>query len=155
MASLQQKGATWYCQFCYHGKRRTFTVGPVSKDEAEAKANIVDYLLLRIRQGFVFLPPGMDIVTFMECDGKPPEDEKVELWDSLVLILVDIGDLLEHVKKKALHPCVDPMFCFAAHTGARRSEMLRALSADVDLAGGTVRIREKKRAHNERTTRRV
>src|SRR5438552_4177435 len=63
----------------------TFTVGPVSKDEAEAKANIVDYLLLRIRQGFVSLPPGMDIDTFMECDGKPPDDDTASASEAITL----------------------------------------------------------------------
>jgi integrase len=54
-----------------------------------------------------------------------------------------------------MQPWVYPMFCFAAHTGARRSEMLRALVSDVDFAGGTVVIHEKKKAHDRRTTRRV
>src|SRR5262245_48315306 len=73
MASLQQKGASWYCQFMYHGKRHTFTVGPVSQEEAENKASQVDYLLLRLRQQLIAVPPGMSIVAFLECDGKPPE----------------------------------------------------------------------------------
>lgn len=37
------------------------------------------------------------------------------------------------------------MFCFAAYTGARRSEMLRSRIDDVDFVTGTVVIREKKR----------
>jgi integrase len=47
------------------------------------------------------------------------------------------------------------MFAFAAHTGARRSELIRAEVADVDFDAGTVLIREKKRARGQRTTRRV
>ncbi len=47
------------------------------------------------------------------------------------------------------------MFYFAAHTGARRSEVVRVLGADVDFAGGTVLVREKKRARGKRMTRRV
>jgi integrase len=47
------------------------------------------------------------------------------------------------------------MFVFAAHTGARRSEIVRALPSDVDLAGGMVTIREKKRDKTKFTTRRV
>ena len=42
---------------------------------------------------------------------------------------------------------------FAAYTGARRSEILRALASDVDLPGGTVIIREKKRLVGRRSTR--
>jgi integrase len=47
------------------------------------------------------------------------------------------------------------MFCFAAHTGARRSEMLRARINDVDLEAGTVCLHERKRARGRRTSRRV
>ncbi|MCA9232952.1 MAG: site-specific integrase [Planctomycetales bacterium] len=43
------------------------------------------------------------------------------------------------------------MFVFAAHTGARRSEMLRSRIEDVDL----VTIREKKRVHGKATPRSV
>ena len=73
MASLQKKGESWYCQFLYHGKRHTFTIGKVEPDEAESKANQVDYLLMRIRQGLLTVPPETDIVVFLQHDGKPPE----------------------------------------------------------------------------------
>src|SRR5205823_622102 len=52
-------------------------------------------------------------------------------------------------------PWVYPMFCFAAHTGARRSELLRARLADLDLEAGAVRVHEKKRAHGRQTSRRI
>ena len=38
MASIQQEGDAYYCQFCYLGKRHTVTIGPVSRDEADAFA---------------------------------------------------------------------------------------------------------------------
>jgi integrase len=47
------------------------------------------------------------------------------------------------------------MFALAAHTGVRRSEMLRAEIKDIDFAGETMLIREKKRSRGERTSRRV
>ena len=47
------------------------------------------------------------------------------------------------------------MVCFAAHSGARRSELLRARVADIDFNGKTVLINEKKRVRGKRTTRRV
>lgn len=72
MASLQKKADGWYCQFYYHGKRHTFSVGKVSEDEAQAKADQSGYLLMRLKQNLLHLPPGMDIVTFLEFDGKPP-----------------------------------------------------------------------------------
>src|SRR6202007_1900132 len=52
-------------------------------------------------------------------------------------------------------PWVYPILCFAAHTGARRSEIVRALPSDVDLENGVVTIREKKRDKRKLTTRRV
>ena len=83
MASLQKKGDAWYCQFTYHRKRHNFTVGKVSAEKAQAKANQVDYLLMRLKQRLRHVPPGTDIVTFLEFDGKPPDDALVP--DSLTL----------------------------------------------------------------------
>lgn len=296
MASLQKKGDSWYCQFLYHGKRHTFSLGKVPDDEAAAKASQVDYLLMRIRQRLVSLPVGVDIVTFLENDGNPPEptvpgaavnaltlgalrdryfeihensleattihgmrlhfrhliktlgerfpldelslaslqehatrrekmkgiggklspatvrkelvtlrtawnwavgfglldgkypalkkvrlrkpEEKPpfqtwaeierrvaaggltrpqvrELWDALYLTLPEIDELLKYVKDNATQPWLHPLFTLAAHTGARRSEMLRVLIPDIDFRSSTVLIREKKRSHEKRTTRRV
>jgi hypothetical protein len=75
MASLEKKGDGWYCPFYYQGKRHTLTLGKVD-EEAETKAHHVDYLLMRLRQGFLQVPTGIDIVTFMQPDGKPPEPDK-------------------------------------------------------------------------------
>jgi integrase len=50
---------------------------------------------------------------------------------------------------------VYPLVCFVAHTGARRSEAIRALVQDVDFESMTVLVREKKRSGRQRTTRRV
>ena len=293
MASLQLKGESWYCQFLYHGKRHTFTIGQVSEEEAQAKANQVDYLLMRLKQDLLHLPPGMDIVAFVEFDGNPPirptegefltlaglrdrylethrngsleqstlegiqlhfkhiiatlgerfpvpdlsladlqkhvdrrakkkglrgklspatirkevvtlrtawnwachmklltggfpyhglryprfqekppfqtweeierrikggglsEEQQRDQWDCLYLRSAEIAELLMHVRAKAVQPWVHPLCCFAAYTGARRAEMLRALAADVDFDGKTVLIREKKRAKGKTTTRRV
>jgi integrase len=289
MASLQERNGSYRILFCHHGKLHTFTIGKVEKDEAEAKARQVDYLLMRLKQRLIVLPDGTDIVTFIEHDGKPPDigptlanaprqavtighlkdryltthsngtieansldtcklhlghfarvlgdgfplgelsltrmqeyvnhrakakispvtirkeiatlraawnwgepmdltsgkfpskglrypkaDEKppfmtlVEierqiaaggdpdtLWEALYLQASELTELLAHVKDNATHPWIHPLFCFAAHTGARRSEILRALVADVDFTGNTVVVREKKRSRGQRTTRRV
>jgi integrase len=77
------------------------------------------------------------------------------LWEALYLQASELAELLAHVEKKAPHPWIYPLFCFAAHAGARRSEILRALVADVDFTGNTVLVREKKRSRGQRTTRRV
>jgi len=74
MASIHHKGDAWHCQFLYHGKRHTFSLGKVSQDEAETKASQVDYLLMRLKQNLLQLPPGLDIVTFVSFDGKPPHE---------------------------------------------------------------------------------
>jgi integrase len=293
MASLQQKGNGWYCQFLYQGKRHTFSVGPVSAAEAETKASQVDYLLMRLKQRLAVLPPGVGIVEYVQFDGRivPPESpelktlplstlrerylethaaslepntldcirvhfrhlekhlgesfgvsamqlsdlqgyvdkrakakgthgrklsattihkeivtlrtawnwaakmkllsgrfpndglrypktvekppfqtrqeierhlqggltaaEQARLWDALYLPVGEIAELLQHVKTAATQPFVYPMVCFAAQTGARRSEMLRMKVADIDLAGKTATIHEKKRVRGKTTTRSV
>jgi integrase len=71
--------------------------------------------------------------------------EKDELWDSLFLSVEQIDVLLADVKKIGRFDFLHPMFAFAAYTGARRSEILRAEIDDLDFAGGMVRIREKKK----------
>ena len=72
MAGLQQRNNSYRVIFRHHGKQHAFTLGPVSRQEAEAKAAHVDYLLLRLKQRLIALPPGIDIVTFVQFDGKPP-----------------------------------------------------------------------------------
>jgi integrase len=289
MASLQERNGSYRVLFCHHGKLQSFTIGKVQPDEAEAKARQVEYLLMRLKQRLVTLPEGVDVVSFVEHDGKPPAavptlpaaprqavtlshlkdrylathgngtieansldtcrlhlshfcrvlgdafplgeltltklqeyvnkraeakvspvtirketatlraawnwggpmslttglmptkglrypkaDEKppfmtmaeierqlaaggdpAVLWECLYLTAPEFAELLAHVKGTAAHPWIYPLFCFAAHTGARRSEILRALVADVDFTGNTVLIREKKRSRGQRTTRRV
>lgn len=81
--------------------------------------------------------------------------EKKELWDSLYLTLAEIEELLAHVKQVAGQPFVWPMFCFAAYTGARRSEMMRLRWTDVDFQTETVTLHEKKRSKDRVTSRRV
>lgn len=79
--------------------------------------------------------------------------EKADLWDALYLMVDEVSDLLKHVKKNAGQPFVYPMYCLAAHTGARRSEMIRTKVTDVDLVGKTVTITEKKRVRGKTTSR--
>jgi len=52
-----------------------------------------------------------------------------------------------------LSPNIYPMFALAAHTGARRSEILRSRRADFD--DETVVIRERKKSKSKHTMRRV
>jgi hypothetical protein len=80
MASLQQKGNGWYCQFLYQGKRHTIAIGPVSSVEAASKASQVDYLLMRLKQRLAVLPPGVGIVEYVQFDGRivPPESPELK-----------------------------------------------------------------------------
>ena len=87
--------------------------------------------------------------------GGLTEDEKRELWNSLFLTLPEVAECLEHIKQVARHDWLYPMFCFAAHTGARRSEILRSRISDFDFQAKSILIREKKRVKGRSTTRRV
>ena len=88
MASIHHKGEAWHCQFMFHGKRHTFSLGKVTQDEAEAKANQANYLLMRLKQNLLQLPTGIDIVTFISFDGKPPHATS----ESEVLTLAGLRD---------------------------------------------------------------
>ena len=294
MASIQQKGNAFYCQFCFQGKRYTITVGKVPRREAETFAGKVDYLLMRIKQRLITVPPGIHITDYLLCDGNVPNTEQAvtdsitfrmfyqkytethsdgameenslvtvqmhlkhfqktlgegfplreltsahlqkhinarrkrkyrgnplspvtlkkeiasfraawnwavnmgmiegafpnqglvypkrdekppfqtwteieqriangklstqemnDLWDCLFLTQDEIDDFLSHVKATANHGWIYPAVCFATHTGARRSEVLRVQIQDLDLNAGTVLVREKKRSREQRTTRRI
>lgn len=87
--------------------------------------------------------------------GGLEEAQKADLWDSLFLTVPEIAELLVYVKKHARHPFIYPMFVCAAHTGARRSELVRSKLNDIDLAAGVITIHERKRNQAMRTTRRV
>ena len=290
MAWVRFRSGSFQVNFRFQGKERNFTLGPVSQAEADAKAAHVDYLLMRLKQGLVELPSGVDIVSFVEQDGKavpaakaanrrasetlgtlrdrylathegaqeektlyttrihfkhvvatlgegsplsdlthaslqqhisrrasgklspatikkeiatlraawnwgrrnemveaewpgrglvyrktsekPPFQsreeierqlkssgltaaQKKELWDALYLQRGEVDELLEIVRAAAAHPWIYPMVCTAAHTGARRSELIRMRVADVDFVGEVITVREKKRVRGQLTTRRV
>lgn len=79
--------------------------------------------------------------------------QELELWECLFLSTKEIEELLEHVRCNAWRDFVYPMFVMAAHTGARRSELLR--SEKCDIGTKFVTIRETKRVRGQRSTRRV
>jgi integrase len=78
-----------------------------------------------------------------------------ELWDALYLTADELPAFLDLVRLAARHAWIYPMCCMAAHTSARRSEMINGLLQDVDFEEGAVTIREKKRVRGRQTTRRV
>ena len=78
-----------------------------------------------------------------------------DLWECAFLSLEEIDELLRTIKEQVLQPSVYPMFVFAAHTGARRSEMIRSTLGDLDFDNNLITIHERKKSHDKRTTRRV
>lgn len=100
-------------------------------------------------------PPFM---TFAEVERRAKNASAAvaaELWECAFLSVGEIAELLEFVRTRAWQPSVYPMFVFAAHTGARRSEIIRSTLSDLDFENKLVTIHERKRAHDRRTTRRV
>ncbi len=90
----------------------------------------------------------------IERGGLEPA-EAAELWTGLFLTLEEVAGILAAIQAYDGPAFLYPMACFAAHTGARRSEMLRSRRADIDLDAGVAVIREKKRVQGVSTTRRV
>ena len=90
-------------------------------------------------------------------NGNLTKSEANFLWDGLFLDMDQIAEILDYVKNKKDHrKWLYPMFLFAAHTGARRSEILRSQIQDWDFQNNTVSIREKKKDKDkEYTTRDV
>ncbi|MCA9194136.1 MAG: tyrosine-type recombinase/integrase [Planctomycetales bacterium] len=80
-----------------------------------------------------------------------------QLWDCLFLSSIEIQHLLEVVgnRQHGLPSYAYPMIFVAAHTGARRSELIRAKVMDVDLSSNSLVIREKKRVRGSRSSRQV
>lgn len=78
-----------------------------------------------------------------------------ELWESLYLTEPQMREFLDFVQVRKASCWVYPMCVMAAHTGARRSEMMRCERQDVDFQSGIITIREKKKVRGRLTTRRV
>ena len=87
--------------------------------------------------------------------GGLSEADEADLWDCLFLTMPEIRELLAYVRGHRTQPFVEAMFVFAAHTGARRSEMLRCKLRDIDFEADNITIHERKRDHSKSTTRRV
>jgi integrase len=81
--------------------------------------------------------------------------DQARLWACLFLTLPEVEELLDFVRDCGAPRYVYPMFAFAAHTGARRSEIMRSRIDDFDLVAGTAVIREKKRETDKQETYRT
>lgn len=108
-------------------------------------------------------PKGKEKLPFQTWDeierkinrGGLSDDEIAELWECLFLNTSQIADLLAHIKLNARHGFIYPAFVFAAHTGARRSELARSQLADIDFQSEMITLRELKRVRGMQSTRRV
>ncbi|HET6325758.1 MAG TPA: tyrosine-type recombinase/integrase [Planctomycetaceae bacterium] len=87
--------------------------------------------------------------------GDLSDAEQADLWDAMYPTIEESRAILKLLKSKDAQPFLHPMVAFAAHTGARRSEIIRVKIADVDLRQKVVTIHEKKRVRGKTTTRRV
>lgn len=122
-----------------------------------------------VPQGLVAGPAPTKGLVYAKGKSKPPfqtwtqierqiargglsQPQQKTLRNCLFLTLPEIGDVLGFVKGQTAHPFVFPMFIFTAHTGARRSEMLRSQIDDFDFATGVVTIREKKKDRSKEMT---
>lgn len=115
------------------------------------------------KQGYLDRPAPVDQLIFPKRNEKPPfmtmgEIERLvertgisgkqasEIWESLYLTGEEIEGLLEHVSNQQAESFVYPMFVLTAHTGMRRSELVRSEVSDFDFEGRTILVREKKRS---------
>jgi integrase len=81
--------------------------------------------------------------------------ERKEIWQRVFLTVGEIDKFLDHVEENADYPFIYPMFVMAAHTGARRSELIRSQRDDVFFAEQVMSIREKKRVRHRQSIRTV
>jgi len=106
--------------------------------------------------GFAKTEESLPFMNWDEAERRIVNGDAAEkVWECIYLRSAEIGELLAWLKGRPVSPWVYRMFCFAAHTGVRRSEIVRVTPADLDLDADVVTIREKKRDKRKHTTRRV
>ena len=147
----------------YRGKR----IGP-----GTVKKEVATFRLIwnwGVTQGSVVGPAPTIGLKYPRTEQKPPfmiweeihriieraglkAGRRSELWSCLFLTTAQIQEVLDRVKETAQHRFIFPMFVFAAHTGARRSEIRRSQIDDFDFRSQTVLIRERKRSHDRSLT---
>ncbi len=92
MAAIEERCGRYRIHFRWHGRQHKLPLGKVSQEEAEAKSALVDYLLMRLKQRLIELPPGLDIVEFFQFDGNPPADLQEVPTESRELTLAGFRD---------------------------------------------------------------
>lgn len=97
----------------------------------------------------------LPFMTFEEIQRRMDAGSKRKRWECLYLTHQEVEQLLDHVQQQSTRDWVYPAFVFAAHTGARRSELMRANFEDIDFTNKVITIQERKRQKGRRTSRRV
>jgi integrase len=117
-------------------------------------------------------PPRIEKLRYAKQDEQPPfmHAEQIRreiktrklhgpaaraLWESLVMTMDEVREFVAFLRSEIPHPWVADMFEVAAFTGARRSELCRMMTGDVDLERGTITVRDKKRVRTRSESRRV
>jgi len=106
-----------------------------------------------LKYGKTVEPPRFQ--TYAEITRQINRGGAKELWHCLYLNTDEIKELLAHIKKHSRYPYLHPMLVTAAHTGARRSELLRSDVDDGDFNSKTITFRERKRNSRMHTLRTV
>lgn len=98
----------------------------------------------------------LPFMTVAEAERRLTQGGKAEdVWECVYLTTSELPGLLGTIREKAIQPWVYPMAVVAAHTGMRRSELIRAELGDVDFTDRVLTVREKKRRKGMDTSRRV
>lgn len=172
LAEITQKTIQGYIE------ARTQDIGlrkkPVSRETVQKELGTFSAIWNKwgVPQGLTSSPAPVGNLTYPKGNTKPPfqtreqierqiaqwkhsAEAQAELWKCLFLTLKEVEELLDHVRDAGRPGYVYPMVVFAAHTGARRSEIRRSLVTDFDFGGKTVMIREKKKDHSKVETYRT
>lgn len=80
---------------------------------------------------------------------------QLELWDSLYLNTSELTELLSFIQHNSSYEFLYPMAVLASHTGARRSELCRSRTEDIDFESEILLIRERKRIRGKQSFRHV
>jgi hypothetical protein len=92
MAATEEQCGRYRIHLRWHGKQQKFPLGKVAAEEAASKAAQVNYLSMQLKQRLFELPPGLDIVEFVQFDGKPPADLQEVSAESRELTLAGFRD---------------------------------------------------------------
>lgn len=95
-----------------------------------------------------------EIQAIVDRGGLSPVEIE-ELWGSLFLSAGETALLIEHARSEGTQPWVHPMVATAAHTGMRRSELVRLQVSDVRFENESIHVSEKKRVKGRSSYRTV